>query len=285
LVYQALANYYSLAVGSMPESSLDFDIAAFSDRYNIKIRDLFNSLRRLEEAGLIQLSLGVQLPSRAMFKVDQREVYKFEIAHKRSEMLIKVLLRIYGGELYTHYVTIFEHQVARMMKVAADKVIKELEFLVQSGLLDYQQRKDKPQIIFTKPREDIRYLPVNQTYLDARKNHSLEKWEVMIRYFGNSKICRMRFIQRYFGEETDKRCGVCDICLKRTRGIHAEEEERYRQHIFEIVQLQPAEVEHILNVLDPEEPEQVIEIIRQMVDHQEIRYLDNWKLVPMNYIG
>ncbi|MEJ2005743.1 MAG: RecQ family zinc-binding domain-containing protein [Cyclobacteriaceae bacterium] len=284
-VYQALANYYKLATGSFPERSFDFDITEFAERYQLGVADLFNALKRLEEADLIQLNMGVNLPSRAMFVVDQTEVYKFEIANKRSELLIKVLLRIYGGELYTHFVTIYEHQIARMMNVPIQQVMKELDFLVKSEVLDYQQRKDRPQLLFTRPRQDVQYLPVDQSRLDARKAHAFEKWEIMTAYFNNRRICRMRFIQRYFGEETDKRCGVCDVCLARLKGVHAEEEERFRQHILEIVEREPQDVEYILKVLDPEEPEQVIEIIRQMVDYQEIRYLENWKVAGMNYTG
>jgi len=284
-VYQALANYYSLATGSFPERSFDFDITEFSERYRMPAADLFNALKRLEEADLIQLNLGIHLPSRAMFQIDQKAVYKFEIANKRSELLIKVLLRLYGGELYTHYVTIYEHQVARMMNVPIEQVFRELEYLVKSEVLDYQQRKDRPQLLFTQPRQDVQYLPVDQSRLDARKAHAFEKWDVMVRYFANRRICRMRFIQRYFGEETDKRCGYCDVCIARQKGEHAAEEERYRQHILEIVEKAPADVEDIIKSLDPEEPEQVIELIRQMVDYQQLKYLENWKLAKMDYAG
>ncbi|MCA6075260.1 RecQ family ATP-dependent DNA helicase [Fulvivirga sedimenti] len=284
-VYQALANYYSLAIGSLPERSLDFDISAFSERYRIPAMDLFNALKKLEENGLIQLNMGIHLPSRAIFLANKTEVYKFEIAHQRSENFIKGLLRLYGGELYTHYVTIYEQQIAKLLGMSVESVYKELNYLVSAGILDYQQRKDNPQIMFLQPRQDVRVLSVSQHALDSRKDQAFEKWSIMAAYFRNRKMCRTRFIQRYFGEESDKRCGTCDICLARLKGEHAEEEERFRQHILELVDSTPRDVEYILNVLDPEEPEQVIELIRQMVDYQELKYLDNWKIARMDYAG
>ena len=284
-LYQALANFYRLAIGSHPDESYDFDITEFSERYKFHPSEVYSGLKRLEEAGLIQLSIGIHLPSRAMFVADKAEVYKFEIANQRSEGLIKTLLRLYGGEMYTQYVTIYEPQVAKVLGRPASFIFSELAYLVQSGILDYQQRKDNPQLSFTMPRQDARYLPIDQKMLDARKEKAFGKWEVMKAYFHNRNMCRMRFIQRYFGEETDKRCGRCDICLKRLKGEHAEEEERYRQHILEILKDNPSDVEYVLKVLDPDDPEHVIELIRQMVDYQQIKYLDNWKLALMDYAG
>lgn len=74
------------------------------------------------------MSEGVLLPSRAIFRVDKLELYKFEVANSGFATLIKSLLRSYGG-IMDHYTKISEAQLAVQMKVSESEVIKQLNLL------------------------------------------------------------------------------------------------------------------------------------------------------------
>ena len=39
--------------------------------------------------------------------------------------------------------------------------------------------------------------------------------KALIHWAENKSICRTLLIQNYFGEKTDKDCGVCDVCSKK----------------------------------------------------------------------
>jgi ATP-dependent DNA helicase RecQ len=39
----------------------------------------------------------------------------------------------------------------------------------------------------------------------------------MVTYASQTRICRTQYIQEYFGEQTDERCGVCDCCLEQKK--------------------------------------------------------------------
>src|SRR6185369_5906854 len=55
-IYQALANYFQLALGSSEGESFDFDLDDFSKRFSLRSAMVFAALKKLEEEGLIQLS-------------------------------------------------------------------------------------------------------------------------------------------------------------------------------------------------------------------------------------
>src|SRR5690606_22095670 len=54
--YQALANYFQLAVGSGENESFDFDLHAFCDRFELQPVTTSHALRKLEEEGLIEFN-------------------------------------------------------------------------------------------------------------------------------------------------------------------------------------------------------------------------------------
>ena len=284
-VYQALSNYYKLAIGSITNEFLPFDITEFSSRYHLNPTETYHALTKLELAGLIQLNTSVHLPSRIIIRLDKTELYKFEIANARFEPIVKQLLRLYGGELYNHFTTIHESQLAKLMNVNVSQVVQWLQKLEEMEVVEYRPSKQGPQLLFTTPRQDVEMLSIDYKMLETRKQQMRDRWHIMKAYVRHNRMCRMRFIQRYFGEESTKNCGKCDICLEKQRLHHASEEERLRHHVMEILGSGPHAVEYLMMVLDPVNETEFVELIRQMVDAQEIRYLDNWKLVPMNYAG
>jgi len=51
----------------------------------------------------------------------------------------------------------------------------------------------------------------DQEYLDMKLKHEQQKLYQMVLYT-KEKTCRKMFINKYFGLESDQRCGVCDLC-------------------------------------------------------------------------
>ncbi len=50
-VYQALANYYQLAIGSAAGESFSFDLHDFSERFSIPVAEVYAAMKKLEEEG------------------------------------------------------------------------------------------------------------------------------------------------------------------------------------------------------------------------------------------
>lgn len=213
-VYQCLANYYRLAVGSANMVSFDFDFLDFTSSYNLDISLTYNSIKVLQEEALLLFSESVFLPSSLHFLVSQSKVYEAQIAYAKLDPLIKLLLRMYGGELFVNYIHISESKIAQLLKVSEQEILHMLKRMDELGLVDYSGRKDQPQITFVTPRLDAGALPLNRKRIRERREEAVSKAAEIIEYVKNNKICRTGQIVNYFGEKSDFTCGICDNCVQ-----------------------------------------------------------------------
>jgi ATP-dependent DNA helicase RecQ len=212
-LYQSLANYFKIAIGSGEFISYDFDIKAFSQHFQLEVYEVFQGVKILEQEGFIQLNEQFYRPSGLHIKIDFKALYSFEIANEKFEKLIKAVLRLYGGELYQQVVFINEHEIGKFADLNARQVQTQLAYLAKEGIVDYTPKTDTPQITFLHERYDASKLPLNIKRLNERKALKKQKLESVQKYLTNDKICRTLSLLAYFGEDKDEVCGVCDICL------------------------------------------------------------------------
>lgn len=213
-VYQSLANYYKLAVGSSQWQSFDFKIDDFSKAFNLNTFDTFYSIKKLEENGLILLNESFFKPSVVMFSLNHEEVYRYCIANVKMEPLIKGMLRLYGGEIYTEFVKISESDLGQLIKSSAREIQKNLSFLHKNEILIYDPIKEKPQLTFLTPRVDSSKVIVNKKDFDRRIEIVSNKLEKIIGYAKDRKQCRTKIFQEYFNETSYLNCGSCDRCIQ-----------------------------------------------------------------------
>jgi ATP-dependent DNA helicase RecQ len=232
-VYQALANYANLAIGGGEFSDIDFDLTAFCQAFQLPVTDTHYALKQLQLEGFIELSEAYFSPSKVMIAVDNRALYEFQVMNPHYDSFLKLLLRIYGGELFTNFVSISESSLAKTTRMPETEVLSYLEQLSQRSILVYEKQKDKPQLTFLTPRFDARNLPVNVMQLEQRKQRDLTKVRAMVDYVQNPIQCRTRLLQAYFGETPGDACGVCDHCLSQNQNPPDSGELRQRilQHL------------------------------------------------------
>ncbi len=213
-VYQCLANFFRLAVGSSQMSSFDFDIHAFAKTYQLDPLLTYNALKVLEEESLILLSESIHSPSSLHILVQTTQLYDTQIRYERLDPLIKLLLRMYGGELFASYVTISESKLASVLgltELAVEKLLLQLDEL---GVMAYHPRKNKPQVTFLTARMDAGKLPLDIKRIASRREQAIQKAKHMVEYAINGQLCRTLQLLCYFGEDSEQTCGNCDVCLK-----------------------------------------------------------------------
>src|SRR5690554_56184 len=279
-VYQSLANFFRVAVGSSLMSSYDFNISEFLKIYQLELMPTYNALKVMQEEGFIELNESFYSPSTLHFLVNQSKVYEFQIANARVDPLIKVLLRMYGGELFSTYISIQEEKLAKTLNLPEFEIVKELEQLDQWGVIAYNKRKDKPQITFLTPRYDAAKLPLDTRRIAERSTNSKEKAKSMVAYVLNDKLCRTNQLLFYFGEESDHLCGVCDVCLaKKKENKKAELESQLRNRIIKTLNSGLAfSLEELLSAVGTQKDSFAVGLLREMEDEGLVSTESNGKI-------
>jgi ATP-dependent DNA helicase RecQ len=85
------------------------------------------------------------------------------------------------------------------------------------------------------------------------------------------------------GRTTDSECGICDNCLKKKRENKVEienksEEESTRQKVKQLLQNGAMSLPLITQVMQPVNQSKFQEIIREMVENEEIRFDEEGRL-------
>ncbi|MFC3880243.1 RecQ family ATP-dependent DNA helicase [Algoriphagus namhaensis] len=279
-VYQCLANHFQLAVGSKVNESLDFDWGNFARIYNLGVLEAFYGLKVLEEEGFIAMSESYYSPSRVHFLVESHALYQIQIAYVKLDPVIKILLRTYGGNLFAEYIKINEAALAKALSISEEELIRRLNQLDEMDLLDYDKRKDKPQIFFLTPRYDAGRLPLNISRINERRAQTLENAQVILKYAHQQELCRMEFVQQYFGEKETQPCGFCDICLKRKKNENPiRSENKFKSRILKTLE-ESGELtkEELLAKINSPNSTEAFDIIREMIDLAELIELPGGKI-------
>lgn len=216
-VYQALSNRYKLAIGSGAGLSFDFIYLDFINDFDLPAYPTVFALKKLENAGLIQLAENIFQKSKVSMLMQREVLYQFQVAHASLDPLIKVLFRLHGGELYTSYMMVNEADIAGVLKINLKKVKEQLHLLHDYQVIDYRMTTFKPQIEFIEGRLDLGSLPIQSVDLQKRNQQTENKFHRVLHYVNTNHICRTRMLQDYFGEHTDLGCGICDYCLSKKK--------------------------------------------------------------------
>ena len=158
--YQAVSNYLQVAEGSGELQSYDFDWMDLCKRFNLPSSQTYFALKTLEAEGLILLNEAFQNPSKIRFIVSSTELYDFQIRNEKFESFLKGLLRIYGGNLYTQFVSISEADFALQIKIPPAEVERNLALLEKFELIEYDKQNGLPKLVFLTPRANIENLPI-----------------------------------------------------------------------------------------------------------------------------
>jgi ATP-dependent DNA helicase RecQ len=216
-VYQCLANYFQLATGSGKDQRFEFNLAEFCQRYNLKALNTYHALKRIEEEGLISLSEAVHVPSTLKIILSNKDLYEFQVANASFDILLKGVLRLYGGQLFADYLKIEELKIARFINMTGEAVRNSLQRLDELEVVSYTPQTDKPKLTLLTERKNINELFTSTSRLKSMKKADLQRITSVLNYLHDDNKCKMVQILAYFGEQGSA-CGKCDVCLHEKKG-------------------------------------------------------------------
>ncbi len=265
-VYRALGSYCQLATGGGKGNSYAFDIVDFSKTYQLDILKTHHCLKVLKNEGWIELTDSVFEPATMKVIVTQEELYKYQVAHPKSDNLIRTILRTYQGA-FANYVKINEKQLANFLKISTDDMRHKLTQMAQEGILEYIPQREDPQLIFTQERIAAENLTIDNELYNFRKERYHNNIQSAINYATTAQ-CRSQQLLAYFSEKNTPLCGVCDVCLGRLDDKLSDKNYNiYKNKIQVQLQGNPTELKDLVKRFPATQESKVLKAINYMLDN------------------
>lgn len=271
-VYQALSNYFQVAVGAGENQTFSYQIHDFLDQYRLPALKTYQSLQILNREGLIEMSEGFYQPSRIKLTTDRTTLYDFQLRHPRLDPLIKTLVRSYGG-LNIEYARLDEALLAKRLKTSKKDVMDGLQKLHKHKLVDYIMQADENTLSFLRPREEVKRLRISDEHLKHRYRDLKQRISAVIHYAENNLICRNIQLLQYFGEENAQKCGGCDVCRSESKPeLNQERFEEITGQIKQYLKEGAKTFNEMLHLISTEP--QGITVLRYLIEEGEITISD-----------
>lgn len=272
-VYEALGNYFQIAVGFGLDTAHDFLITDFCSAFKLPIIQTHSAIKLLELAGYLEYVEEVDNASRLIFTATREELYSYLRQDELTDTVIKVILRSYTG-LFADYVYINESLIATRAGCTPAEVYHLLVGLSKYRIVNYIPQKKTPLIIYRQVREEQKYLSIPRSAYEERKARNEARIGKVLEYIHNQHICRTRILLGYFGEKQDKDCGTCDVCLQQhSSGLTLAEFHSIQEALTEQLREKPASVTSLLQILTfPQE--KILQVIRFLADNDEHFHLE-----------
>ena len=211
-VYEHLAYFYQVGVGSGYHATFEFNIDKFCHAFHHFPVQVDSALKILNRAGYIEYTEEQDNQARVMFTISRNELYRLEKASPNEEKVITALLRNYGG-LFVDYNYIDESFIASQCGLQPQQLYMILKNLSDKHILHFIPQKKTPYVRYLQRREDPEHVLLPPAVYEERKEQFRGRIQAMISYATDDHVCRSRQLLRYFGEEDSHDCRQCDVCL------------------------------------------------------------------------
>jgi ATP-dependent DNA helicase RecQ len=275
-VYEALGNYYQIAVGSGLEATFAFDLMDFCASFKLPMLIAHNSIKLLEQAGYVSLTDEQDNHARVLFRVGKVDLYSLRFTEDQDR-LIHLLLRSYTG-LFTEPASISEEMLAKRLEWRKDKLIQELIGLSKERIIQFIPRSKTPFLTFTHEREDVTRIKLGKEAYDDRRERYISRAKSVLDYAREEVICRSQVLLSYFGEKNTNPCGQCDICLKQSETeISGEEYARISRRIEELLKSEAITMAQLVRESGFKE-QKTLKVLRFMMDRRQVSRAGDMRL-------
>lgn len=269
-IYEHLAYFFQIGVGSGSDKTFEFKIDKFCYTYKYFPIKVDAALRILEHSGYIHYEDNPDGKARLKFNLSRNELYLLENISANADTVITTMLRLYGG-LFNDFVYIDEQLVAQYADLTIQQVYMILKNLTARHIIDFVPQRKIPYITYTRDRVDGDKVVIPPEAWEDRKIQYVKRIEGIIDYTHIDYICRSRQLLKYFGETAEADCQQCDVCLSKEKdSIYTQFYEQAKEEILQ--RLSDQEEHHLDDLKDIKIPyRQVKDALDSLVDEGVIK--------------
>lgn len=273
-VYEHLQYYYQMAMGDGFQCVREFNIEEFCRKFKYFPVPVDSALKILTQAGYLEYTDEQDNASRILFTLRRDELYKLREMGAEAEALIQTILRSYTG-VFTDYAYISEASLSIRTGLTREQIYNILVTLTKRRIVDYIPRKKTPYIIYTRERQELRFVHIPPSVYEERKVRYEARIKAMEEYVTSDNVCRSRMLLRYFGEKNEHNCGQCDVCIshRATDSLSEASFEKLKRQITELLIQNPLSPVEIANKITAEK-EEVAEVIRHLLEEGALKMQD-----------
>ena len=276
-VYEHLQYYYQMAMGDGFQCVREFNLEEFCRKFKYFPVPVDSALKILTQAGYREKNTDEQdNASRILFTIRRDELYKLREMGTEAEALIQTILRSYTG-VFTDYAYISEATLSIRTGLTREQIYNILVTLTKRRIVDYIPHKKTPYIIYTRERQELRFVHIPPSVYEERKARYEARIKAMEEYVTSENVCRSRMLLRYFGEKNEHNCGQCDVCLShRATGALTENSfdfEELKKKISELLTQKPLTPVEIADKIEAEK-ESISEVIQYLLEEGEWKMQD-----------
>jgi len=232
--YNAILDYYSIAVNSVSEAALEIDegLLKLLNSKSINQNQLFTILTQLELNGYLKSVNNSNKNSffKILLSQDQLKNYIKSVKNKRFQNFILSLIQYYGAVPFERKVLVKYDQLESLLNINRKQINESFVKLDEIGIITFDRSTDYTKIKMLRERAALNNIYIDSKDIDVKISHSRSKLNSVIKYCHTSD-CRFKFILDYFGEGVNNySCGKCDNCTGKS-----ENDDINNEYVSEII--------------------------------------------------
>jgi ATP-dependent DNA helicase RecQ len=267
-VYRKLCNYFQISYGEGEFSTYDFDFNSFCKVYNFSSILCYNALLLLDRTSIISLSRQFHNQVSVQITASNQVVFHYLETHKNIELIVKSLLRMYGG-IFEHDTKINLLRIAEKASTTEPVIISTLQQLERDEIISLNLAKTDAQVTFIQPREDDKTINRIASVIEQQNNLKQFQVNAVIDYIKNDDICKSMQLLSYFGDKNIKPCGICSVCTNTKKANKPQDLKTLRNRVIELLEYGDLSSRHIISKLDCSEDELKL-VLQLLLEHQII---------------
>lgn len=211
--YKKLAQHLRVAIGEGEHTTHDLSLVNFAKKYNIVLSKAYQSLKMLDQLGIIRLNQNYKQSTQLRFKAESKRVLHFIEQRGDYYQVVNTILRTYGG-IFDHQLSINLELISDKSKIKVDQIILILKDLEEQGMIDLDIFKHDLTCTFLLPREDDISINPYKKIIQGIGQRKTAQVKAVLDFIENKNDCLQQELVGYFGENLPQSCKKCTNCLK-----------------------------------------------------------------------